>query len=84
LVEEITFEEFVQIKMANDIDPYLHCKNVQEQRKIEGFESRVEIDNHSEKRTSKKKDSTYKQKKQSIYDTEIKRYYMDAIRGVAI
>jgi hypothetical protein len=57
---------------------------VQEQRKIEGFESRVEIDNHTEKRISKKKDSTYKQKKQSIYDAEIKRYYMDAIRGVAI
>jgi hypothetical protein len=83
-VVEITLEEFVQIKMANDIDPYLHCKNVQEQRKIEGFESRIEIDNRTEKRVSKKKDSTYKQKKQSIYDTEIKRYYMDAIRGVAI
>ena len=83
-VVEITLEEFVQIKMANDIDPYLHCKNVQEQRKIEGFESRIEIDNHTEKRVSKKKDSTYKQKKQSVYDTEIKRYYMDAIRGALI
>ena len=37
-VKEISFEEFIAIKAANDADPYLHCKNVQEQRKIPDFD----------------------------------------------
>ena len=40
-VKEISFEEFIAIKAANDADPYLHCKNVQEQRKILDFDKRV-------------------------------------------
>jgi hypothetical protein len=40
-VKEISFEEFIAIKAANDADPYLHCKNVQEQRKIPDFDKRV-------------------------------------------
>ena len=38
---EITREEYDAIIKANKNDPYLKCKNVQEQRLIEGFESRV-------------------------------------------
>ena len=43
-VTKITFEEFVEIKNQNDADPYLHCKNRQEQRKIPDFDLRVTDD----------------------------------------
>ena len=38
---EITREEYDAIIETNKNDPYLKCKNIQEQRLIEGFESRV-------------------------------------------
>lgn len=38
---EITEEEFNEILMKNNEDLYLQCKNIQDQRKIEGFESRI-------------------------------------------
>ena len=41
-VSEITFEEYMILKAENDADPYLHCKNIQEQRQIENFEERIE------------------------------------------
>ena len=43
-VKEITFEEFVTLRAENDADPYLHCKNRQEQRNIPGFEERIKPD----------------------------------------
>lgn len=38
---EITREEYEELRKANENDPYLHCKNIQEQRAIEGFEKRI-------------------------------------------
>lgn len=38
---EISREKYFQIIEVNKNDPYLKCKNIQEQRSIEGFESRV-------------------------------------------
>lgn len=38
---EITREEYDAIIETNKNDPYLKCKNIQEQRLIEGFDSRV-------------------------------------------
>ena len=38
---EITREEYEAIIEANKNDPYLNCKNIQEQRSIDGFESRI-------------------------------------------
>ena len=38
---EITREEYDEILKANKSDPYLKCKNIQEQRSIDGFESRI-------------------------------------------
>ena len=38
---EITREEYEKIIEANKNDPYLSCKNIQEQRSIDGFESRI-------------------------------------------
>ena len=52
---EIDFEEFIAIKAANDADPYLHCKNVQEQRKIPDFDKR-------ELRSEKKTDKSFRRK----------------------
>lgn len=43
-LREVSFEEFLRQRDANDRDPYLHCKNIQEQRKLEGLESRIEPD----------------------------------------
>lgn len=47
-VKEITFEEFVKLRAENDADPYLHCKNPQEQRNIPGFEERIKPDIRTE------------------------------------
>ena len=60
-VKEISFEEFMEIKAANDIDPYLHCKNIQEQRKIPGFEGRI-VEDQTELRSEKKKDGSFRRK----------------------
>ncbi len=38
---EISYEEYKRIMEINKNDPYLKCKNIQEQRSIEGFESRI-------------------------------------------
>ena len=53
-VREISFEEFVKLRSENDADPYLHCKNPQEQRKIPGFEARI-IPDTLEMRMSRKR-----------------------------
>ena len=53
-VREISFEEFVKLRCENDADPFLHCKNPQEQRKIPGFEARI-IPDTVEMRMSKKR-----------------------------
>ena len=60
-VKEIEFEEFIEIQARNSIDPYLHCKNVQEQRKIPDFEKRV-VDDKRELRTEKKTDKSFRRK----------------------
>ena len=60
-VKEISFEEFIAIKAANDADPYLHCKNVQEQRKIPEFDKRV-VDDKRELRADKKTDKSFRRK----------------------
>ena len=38
---EITVKEYNEIIKINKNDPYLKCKNIQEQRSIDGFESRI-------------------------------------------
>ena len=38
---EVSEEEFKEIVEKNNNDMYLKCKNIQEQRLIEGFESRI-------------------------------------------
>ena len=68
---EITREEYDAIIGANKNDPYLKCKNVQEQRSIEGFESRVlkEPTNLVFKKTKQEREELvkYKLKKQKQF-----------------
>ncbi len=45
-VREITFEEYKCFRFENDNDPYLQCKNIQQQRTIKNFEDRVEPDEY--------------------------------------
>ena len=68
-VQEITFEEFMAIKAANDADPYLHCKNVQEQRKIPDFDKRVVADKR-ELREKKKADKSFRRRLSEITEYE--------------
>ena len=66
-VEEISYEEYLQIKEINNNDPYLKCKSKYEQKRIENLEERFEEDLHNVKKTYDKKERLarveYKQKK---------------------
>lgn len=70
LVREVAFEEFIKQRAINDDDPYLHCKNIQQQRLIENIESRICEDtwniarsNNIKRKTSR---SIYRLKKSEI------------------
>ncbi len=68
---EISREEYDAIIEANKNDPYLKCKNIQEQRSIKGFESRVleEPINLAFKKTKQEREELvkYKLKKQKQF-----------------
>ena len=53
-VKEIDFESFMVLKVENDADPYLHCKNRREQNQIEGFIERIEPDEYNITKFQKK------------------------------
>lgn len=40
-VKEVSFEEYIEQKRRNNEDPYLHCKNIQEQRKKCDLKDRI-------------------------------------------
>ncbi len=43
-VKQICYDDYLTIRNINDNDPYLKCRNIQEQRKIENFDSRLEAE----------------------------------------
>lgn len=45
-VLEISFEEYSLLQLANSSDPYLQCKNIQQQREIEDLKVRIEADEY--------------------------------------
>ena len=58
-VVEVAFDEFMLQISKNSLDPYLHCKNIQDQRLIEDINERMQpdtwnIERHFTKRTKKK------------------------------
>lgn len=53
-VIEVSFDEFMHQHSVNDIDPYLHCKNIQQQRLIEDIYERMQPDTWNIERCLKK------------------------------
>ena len=87
-VAQIDFEDFMMLKAKNDADPYLHCKSVQEQRAIEGFEERIELDEYNiarfSKKTTKKESLEFRVKRANAKEKSHKRalkeyFYEEAI-----
>lgn len=78
-VNEISFEEFVKLRAENDADPYLHCKNPQEQRKIPDFDSRVIPDVREIQ--MKKKVSPIRRQRMIHREAEIRAELRDYYRG---
>lgn len=74
---EISRKEYNKLIKTNNNDPYLKCKNVQEQRLIEGFESR--IINEPEKLVLKKN----KQERKTFikYKLRKQKLFIDTLRG---
>ena len=68
-VIEISFEEYTQLRSFNEYDPYLQCKNVQQQRMIDDLRDRIESDEYllsKKNRTSSARDTAYLLKKNAI------------------
>jgi len=76
-IEKLDFDTFMKLKAQNDADPYLHCKSVQEQRAIEGFEERIELDEYNIARryqkTSKKESLGFRVKRSQTREKGHKR-----------
>jgi len=73
--KEISKEEFDALNESNRNDPYLKCTNVQEQRLIEGFESRIlnepEVVTYKKSKKERKDLIEYKLKKQNLCIKEL-------------
>ena len=76
-VAQIDFENFMILKAKNDADPYLHCKSIQEQRAVEGFEERIELDEYNiarfSKKTTKKESLEFRVKRAKVKEKSQKR-----------
>jgi hypothetical protein len=75
-VAQIDFENFMILKAKNDADPYLHCKSIQEQRAVEGFEDRIEVDEYNiakySKKVTKKESLEYRVKRAKVKENSHK------------
>lgn len=68
-VKEISIEEYLQLYLANTNDPYLQCKNIQQQRTLENLDERIEADKYLLSKRDKPisyKDTSYLLKKSAI------------------
>lgn len=74
-VRELTFEEYMKLRSENDADPYLHCKNIQQQRGIENFSDRLVPEKRNEQR--KTRNAKYKIKKNKIMERSASKEVMD-------
>ena len=64
---EITYDEFIELKIINDNDPYLKCECKQEQEMIDDFSSRLELEPKylKEQEKTKRKTVKFRLKKQA-------------------
>lgn len=77
-VRKITFAEYVQLMLTNSNDQYLRCKNIQQQRKLDNLEERIEADEFllsKQNKASTGRDTSYSLKKKAIQER-------DAIRRI--
>lgn len=73
--EEISFEEFMQLRSKNDADPYLHCKNIQQQRGIENLYERLIPEKR--KKQVKTRHIDYKMRKNKIIERDAKNIILE-------
>lgn len=73
-VQEISWEDYHSLRKQNDLNPYLHCKNVQEQRLIQAYiDQNIEEEGKKNVREKKKNEEyRYYIGKQQVRN--IKRY----------
>ena len=78
---EIDHEEFLILQKINMNDPYLQCKNKQEQSKIIGFEKRLEAEPRYVKaiKQDRKDIIRYKQRKRKIIINSYREYNFEEI-----
>ncbi|MCM1441653.1 MAG: hypothetical protein NC131_20960 [Roseburia sp.] len=72
-VKEISDKEFVQLQINNNKDPYLRCKNIQQQRNINNLEDRIEIDKYilsKNKKSKSARDKSYLLRKNTIREKD--------------
>ena len=76
---EIDYEEYQILQKINNNDPYLKCKNPQEQAEIYGFADRLEPEPRylTQVVKSRKDVIEYKNKKRKIIEDSIESYEMD-------
>lgn len=76
---EIDYEEYVILQKINDNDPYLKCKNPQEQAHIYGFAERLETEPKYEKQVIKSRKDVveFKNKKRKLVEDSLESYQMD-------
>lgn len=76
---EIDKEEYLILQKINNNDPYLQCKNPQEQAHIYGFVERLETEPRYLKQVIKcRKDVvTFKNKKRKLIEDSFESYQMD-------
>ena len=76
---EIDYEEYLILQKINKNDPYLCCKNHQEQMNIPGIDERLEPEPHYLKVVNKSKRNVvdYKNKKRRITERSFVSYQLD-------
>lgn len=72
-VRKISFEDFLTLRRLNFSDPYLQCKNIQQQRELDHFEERIEADEYLLSKRNKpvsNRDASYRLKKNAIQTSD--------------
>lgn len=84
-VNRISYSEFRLLKMENERDPYLHCRNIQEQRMIPNFDKRIQDDRYllSSGKEESKNNRQYRQERARILEREFIRQLEEIQKSVA-
>ena len=85
---QISYEKYCELIEINRKDPYFKCNNIQDQRSIEGFESRIvkepEVQDFKKNKKERIELLQYKAKKQKQYIEELMNYnYMRGRGGIS-